>query len=140
MNFSIVGPWWIVLRPPCGGRPTDTLAVVFSPQSSKPLLLGVLIDVGTNDEGHKVEERNPSLFWQELLGKRQTDWRRNPANPHHGPEASSDGSSDLMEGAGTCNDGHEDQVNGVLDGGDLKSNLLANTAYKIVGQSPPHIQ
>lgn len=73
MKPLIVGPRWIVLGPPCGRWPTGTLAVVLPSQSCKPLLLGVLVDVRSNDEGHKVEERNPSLRWQELLGKRQAD-------------------------------------------------------------------
>jgi len=39
-----------------------------------------------------------------------------------------------MEGTSTCNNGHEDQVDGVLNGSDLDSGLLAKTPFKIVGQ------
>jgi len=74
MNPSIVGSWWIVFRPSCGCCPADTVAVVLPPQSSKSLLLGVLVDICSNDEGHEVEERYPGLLGQELLGKRQADW------------------------------------------------------------------
>lgn len=116
---------WVVLRSAGCRRPTTTLAVVLPPQSRKPLLLRVLVDVGANDKGHKVEERHPRLLWQELLGKRQADWRGDPANPHHGPKPSTDSSPNLVEGASAGDDSHEDQVNRVLNGSNLRSKLLA---------------
>lgn len=44
------------------------------PQSSQPLLLGVRIDVCADNKRYKIEERDPSVLGQELLGKRQGQW------------------------------------------------------------------
>lgn len=41
------------------------------PQSSQPLLLGVRIDVCADNKRYEIEERDPSVLGQELLGKRQ---------------------------------------------------------------------
>ena len=76
------------------------------PQSSKPLLLGMGIDVGPNAEGYDVEERNPSLFGQEFLGKCQCQWGGDPADAHDGPETGAHGGADLVPGAGAGDDGH----------------------------------
>jgi hypothetical protein len=64
------------------------------------------IDVCTNDESDDVEEGYPGALGQELLGKRQGDWGDDPANLHDRPEASLDGRLDLVEGAGTRDEGH----------------------------------
>lgn len=44
------------------------------PQSSQPLFLGMRIDVCTDNKRYKVEERDPGVLGQELLGKRQRQW------------------------------------------------------------------
>jgi len=48
--------------------------VVLLPQSRQPLLLGMRIDVCTNDKGNDVEEWHPRLLGKELLRKRQGYW------------------------------------------------------------------
>lgn len=108
-------------------------------QSREPLLLGLRVDVccvkvskpfgaskrallqlTADDKGDKVEEWDPSLLGKELLGKRQTDWRSDPADLHDRPEASLDGGADLVESARTSNNCHEDEVNAVLNRRDLR--------------------
>ena len=76
------------------------------PQSSQPLLLGVGINVCTDHERDEIEEGNPSVLGQELLGKRQSQWRRNPADLHDRHEAGPDSSSDLVEGPRASDDSH----------------------------------
>lgn len=39
------------------------------PESGKPLLLGVSVDVCANNKGNDVEEWYPRLFGQEFLGE-----------------------------------------------------------------------
>jgi hypothetical protein len=95
------------------------VAVVLSPQSSEPLLLGVCVDVGTDDETDDVEEGHPSALWEELLGKGQRDGRDDPADLHDRPEASLDSRADLVECTGTRDERHRNEVYAVLDGGDL---------------------
>lgn len=92
---------------------------MLSPESGEPLLLGVGVDVGADDEADDVEEGHPRLLGQELLGECKGDGRRDPANLHDGQEASLDGGAHLVEGAGAGDDGHGGEVDGVLDGGDL---------------------
>src|ERR1700748_2537704 len=94
-----------VIRP-SGCRIPTAITIVFSPQSSKSLLLGVRVDIGANDEGDKIEEWNPRFLWKECLSEGQTNGRSNPANPHNGPEASSNGSPDLMEGTSASDHRH----------------------------------
>ena len=89
------------------------------PQSSQPLLLGVRVNVGADHECHDVEERYPSLLGKELLGKRQRDWRSDPADLHDWHEAGPDGGTDLVEGPSSGDDGHGSQIDGVLDGCNL---------------------
>lgn len=38
-----------------------------------------------------------------------------------------------MEGTSTCNEGHEDQVDGILDGGNLDGQLSAKDATQNAG-------
>jgi hypothetical protein len=82
------------------------VAVVLSPQGSKPLLLGVRVDVCADDEADDVEEGHPCGFWKELLGEGQRDGRDNPADLHDGPETSPDGRADLVDCPGTRNERH----------------------------------
>lgn len=94
---------------------------MLSPESSEPLLLGMRIDVCTDDESNDVEEGNPSGFREELLGKGERDGRDDPADLHDGPETSLDGRLDLVESSGACDDGHGDEVDAVLNRGDLQT-------------------
>lgn len=95
------------------------VAVVLSPQGGEPLLLGVCVDVGADDEADDVEEGHPGGLGQELLGKGQRDGRDDPADLHDGHEAGLDGCADLVECAGAGDEGHGGQVDAVLDGRDL---------------------
>ncbi len=90
------------------------------PQRGEPLLLCVSVDIGADTEGHKVEEWHPGMLWEELLRKGQGDWRSDPADFHDWHETSTDGGTDLMPGAGAGNESHGGQIDGVLDGCDLK--------------------
>lgn len=100
-------------------RAAGAVTEVLLAQSCKTSLLGDGVDVGANDEGHQVEEGHPSVFGQELLGKGQADGAGDPGHTHDLPEADTDGGADLVVCAGTGNQGHGRQVDGVLDGGDL---------------------
>ena len=90
------------------------------PQSGQPLLLGVGIDIGPDNEGNHVEERHPSLLRQELLRERQRDGRHDPADAHDGQEARAHGGAHLVEGARAGDDGHGREIDRVLDGRHLR--------------------
>ena len=109
----------LVARPAADLAPAAAVTVVLSPQRREPLLLGVCVDVCTDDETDDVEERHPGGLRQELLGKSQRDGRDNPADLHDGHETGLDGCADLVECAGAGDQSHGGQVNTVLDGGDL---------------------
>lgn len=93
--------------------------VAYLAQSFETLLLGVGVDVGSDEETNDVEEGHPGVLREELLGKGQSQRGGDPADLHDGHEAGADGGADLVEGARTSNDRHGAQVDGVLDGGDL---------------------
>src|ERR1700709_1240022 len=97
---------------------------MLSPERSKSLLLGVRVDISTDDESNNVEEWNPSLLWQEFLRKCEADWRSDPADLHDWPEASFNSCSDLVESASTSDDSHEDQIDRVLDRCDLRARVM----------------
>lgn len=97
---------------------------MLSPECSKSLLLGVRVNVRADDESNNVEEWNPCLLWQEFLRKCKAEGRRDPANLHYWPEASLDSCSDLVEGASTGDDGHEDEINRVLDRCNLQARVM----------------
>lgn len=96
-----------------------SVTVVLLPESCESLLLGVRIDVGTNDESDDVEEGHPCLLGQELLRECERDGRCGPRDLHDRHEAGPNGGAHLVEGTGAGNDGHASQVDGVLDGRDL---------------------
>lgn len=96
------------------------VTVVLLSQSSETLLLGVSIDVGTNDKADDVEERHPGLLGQELLGKGQCQRRGAPADLHDRQQAGANSGADLMNGAGSGDQGHCREVDGVLNGRDLE--------------------
>lgn len=100
------------------------VAKVLLAESCEALLLGDGVDVGTDDEGDEVEEGNPELVGEELLGKGQADGRGDPGNAHHLPEADLDGSANLVVSAGAGDEGHGDEVDAVLDGGNLRDRWL----------------
>lgn len=82
------------------------IAVVLLSQSSQTLLLGVCIDVCTDDKGNDVEEGHPSLLGQELLSKGESQRGGAPADLHDGKQTGTNGSADLVESAGAGDDGH----------------------------------
>jgi len=84
-------------------------------ESRHPLLLGESINIGSNDETDKVEEWNPSMRGQELLGERQSNWAGDPANFHDGEETRPNHSPDIFPLPGTSNEGHTSEVDDVLD-------------------------
>lgn len=100
------------------GRTTTSL-VILSSQSFETLLLSVGVDVCANNESNNVEEWNPGVFGQEVLGKSQRDGGCDPADFHDGHETGAHGGADLVESAGSGDDGHGNQVHRVLDGGNL---------------------
>lgn len=87
-------------------------------QRFQTLLLGMGVDVGSDEEADDVEERHPGVLGQELLGKGQGQRGGDPADLHDGHEAGLDGGADLVDGAGAGDDGHGGEVDAVLDGGD----------------------
>lgn len=95
------------------------ITVVLLAQSCETLLLGEGVDVGTNDKGDQVEEGDPELVREELLGKGQADGRGEPGDAHDSPEADLDGGANLVECASAGNESHGDQVDAVLDGCNL---------------------
>jgi hypothetical protein len=124
-RLRVALPWaWVVVtrtrivlaRPWATQTPSAAVAVMLAPQSGKTLLLSVCVDVGPNDEADDVEEGHPCVLGQELLGKGERDGRHDPADLHDRPESSLDRGTHLVEGASTRDDGHGDQVDGVLDG------------------------
>lgn len=97
-------------------------------ESCKALLLGNRVDVCADDEGHDVEEGDPELIREELLGESQADRGSDPRNTHHLPEANLDGGANLVVGASTGNESHGDQVDAVLNRSNLGFRLA--TYYK----------
>lgn len=77
------------------------------------------VDVRSNHKGNNIEERHPGLFGKKLLRKGKCDGGGDPADPHHGPETSTDGGAYLMPGTGASDEGHASQVDGVLNWRDL---------------------
>jgi hypothetical protein len=88
---------------------------MLSAESCKTLLLGGRVDIGTNHKSNDVEEGDPGLLREELLSKCKRNWRGDPADLHDWHEASLPSCVDLVESTCTGNDGHRDQVHGVLD-------------------------
>jgi len=89
------------------------------PQSCKPLLLSVSVDVRANDEGDDVEERYPSLFREEFLGEGEGKRRRDPTDFHNRQEAGSNSRANLMPGSSTSDHSHRSKIDGVLNWSNL---------------------
>lgn len=90
------------------------------PQSLKPLLLRLGVDPGANDKSNDVEEGDPGMLGQELLGKGQCQGRDDPADFHDRHEAGSNGCSDLVEGPGAGDDSHGGKIDCILNRCDLQ--------------------
>lgn len=93
--------------------------VSYLPESFQALLLGVGVDVGSNEESDNVEEGHPGVLGEELLSEGQAQGRGDPADLHDGHESSLNGRANLVDGARTGDNSHRGQVDAVLDGGDL---------------------
>lgn len=85
------------------------------PDSCHSLLLGRLVDVGTDNEGDQVEEWHPRMRRQELLGEQQRKWTSAPRHLHNWHEPNLDGRADLVECPCAGDDRHAREVHGVLD-------------------------
>lgn len=101
------------------------VTVVLLAQGGETLLLGEGVDVSANDKGDQVEEGNPELVREELLGKGQADGGGKPRDAHDSPEADLDGGANLVECTSAGNESHGDQVDAVLDRRNLSMNELA---------------
>lgn len=103
-------------------RRTRTVSslVVLSAERFEALSLGVGIDICANDKSNDIEEWHPGMFGEEILRERQGDRRCDPADFHDRHETSADGGADLVEGARAGNNGHRDQVYGILNRSDLQ--------------------
>ena len=89
-------------------------------QGGEPLLFGLSIDICANDECDEVEERNPGVLRKELLREGQGQRRCDPADFHDRHEASSHGRPNLMPRTGSSDDSHASQIDGVLNGRNLR--------------------
>jgi hypothetical protein len=126
-----------VVRPAVTGPTVSAVAstvIVLSPESLQPLFLGVSVDVGSNDEPDDVEERHPGLLGQESLRKRQGDGRGDPRDLHDRHEAGAHGGADLVERTRSSNNGHAEEVYGVLDGRDLRDRVSQCSARMHTGR------
>lgn len=83
--------------------------------SRDSLLLGRLVDVGTDNEGDQVEEWHPRMRRQKLLGEQQREWTSAPRHLHNWHEPNLDSRADLVECPCAGNDCHAREVHGVLD-------------------------
>lgn len=73
------------------------------------------VDVRANHKSNDVEERYPDLLWQKLLRESKGYGGSDPRDLHHGHKAGTNSGADLMEGFGAGNDGHGDEIDGILD-------------------------
>lgn len=106
------------------------VAKVLLAEGGEALLLGGGVDVRADDEADDVEEGDPEVVGQELLGKGEGEGRDDPRDLHDLPEADLDGGADLVEGAGAGDESHGDEVDAVLDGSDLGKRKLAGVARR----------
>lgn len=94
--------------------------LVFPSQRLQPLLLGVRVYVGTNDEADEVEEWHPDLVREESLREGKRERRGDPGHLHHGHETGAHSGTNLMESASASDDSHGREVDSILDRGDLE--------------------
>ena len=85
------------------------------------------VDICANKESDDVEERHPSMFGEEFLRECERNRGDDPADFHDWHKAGLDGSLYLVEGSCTCDNGHGDKVDGVLDGRDLDAHVNCGT-------------
>jgi len=90
-------------------------------QRIEALLLGVGVDIGTDNKADQVEERHPGVLGKELLRKGKGQRRGDPANLHDGHDTSAHGSANLVDVPRTGDDTHGREVDDILDGSDLRS-------------------
>ena len=93
--------------------------VVSLAECREALLLCDGIDVGSDDECDDVEEGNPGMLRKELLRKGEGERGSDPADLHDRHETSFPGRMDLMNCLCASDNGHRDEVDTVLDGGNL---------------------
>ena len=101
-------------------RSSERWRSAYLAEGLKALLLGVRVDVGSDNEPDNVEEGHPGVLGKELLGKGQRDGRGDPADLHDGHETGPHGCADLVEGARARDHRHTAQVHGILNGRDLR--------------------
>lgn len=118
---------WIDTRCKRNERRLETYSLS---QSSKSLLLGVGVDISADEEGNGVEEWNPGMLREEFLSKGQGERGGDPANFHDGPEAGTDGGTDLMPRSSAGDHSHGCQIDRVLDGSNLGRRVSEVTGEK----------
>jgi hypothetical protein len=122
----------------------SAITEVLLAESCESLLLRNGVDVGADDEADQIEEGNPQVLGEELLGEGEADGRDDPGDLHDLPEAHADGGADLVECAGASDEGHGDEIDHILDRCDLGALLVlrnrkvaesAGTYNQIAGQN-----
>lgn len=90
-------------------------------QRFEALLLGVGVDIGTDNKANQVEEGHPGVLGKKLLRKCKGQRRGDPANLHDGHETSAHSSANLVDVTRTGDVTHRREVDDVLDGSNLRS-------------------
>lgn len=108
--------------------------IAYLSESLETLLLGVGVDVGTDDETDNVEEWHPGVLWQELLREGESDRRSDPAHLHDRQETGLDSCTDLVNRPSTCNDSHRREIDYILNRRDLEYSLLVDVAAQLKAQ------
>ena len=93
----------IIIGARAANGPRSAVTEVLLAECRKSLLLGDSVDIGADDERHQVEEWDPGVLGQELLGKGQADGGGDPADPHDLPETNTDSCPHLVECPGAGN-------------------------------------
>ena len=105
-----------LLRLGCGQRLFNAIHKVLATQGCKAHSLDLAVDVGRNNEGDDIEEVHPQLSREEVPSESEADGRGDPADLHDRPEAGLDSSASLVVGSSAGDNGHDREVNDVLDG------------------------
>jgi len=126
--ITTTAPVVIVTRP---SSLASWITIVLPPQRCKPLLLGVCIDICTDDKSDDVEKWHPRLFRKEFLRECEGNWRCDPADLHDGHETSFNSCTNLMESSRSSDDRHWSQVNCVLQGRNLRRKRVSWLLYRM---------